>query len=313
MRVAITTALLLSLVSTGAFGKQANSTFKITQPTPAVIDNSSNEARYFAQLNPRPATVLAGQSNSAANSNQPGRIRTTQISNSPSTVPVAQSTVPGLHDQLTQPTESMSYYDPRRASMGIQTPVPASTPQHLNGNYHELPATQPQMVMPPQRDSRWAVEQRPETVAQYLAPAQSPVVFAQPTQQFEVQPPTFGNGNQPPQAFAPQPMTFNNGNQPASEFAAQPMTFNNGTSGVGVRNHSFFGIDRHNCCDEWAGFSNCGGLKANPGHLGLTWARDDDPCEAAGGCCQSNQECGQCSDCSSAKHNVFSKHYWKKQ
>ncbi len=312
MRVAITTALLLSLVSTEASGKQTNSTFKITQPAPALIDNSSNEARYFSPLNQRPATVLAGQSNTAANSNQPKSIRTTQISNGLSSVPSEQPAVPRLHDQLTQPTESMNYYDPRQASMGIQTRVPTSMPDHSYGGYHELRTAQHQMETPPQRDSRWVVNQSPETAVQYLAPTQTPVMLAQPTQQFAVQPPTFSNGNQSPQEFAAQPFTFNNANQPAQEFATQPMTFNNAKSSVGVRNHFFFGVDRTACCDEWAGFSNCGSLKANPGHLGLTWARDDDPCEPAARC-QSNHESCQCGDCSPAKHNVFSKHYWKKQ
>jgi len=49
-------------------------------------------------------------------------------------------------------------------------------------------------------------------------------------------------------------------------------------------NPTFFGVDRHTCCDEWEGFSNCGGLKANPGHLGIPWLRSKENCDSATGC-----------------------------
>ncbi len=50
-------------------------------------------------------------------------------------------------------------------------------------------------------------------------------------------------------------------------------------------NPTFFGIDRRTCCDEWAGFCNCsGGLKVNPGHLGIPWLRSKDNCDSATGC-----------------------------
>lgn len=53
-----------------------------------------------------------------------------------------------------------------------------------------------------------------------------------------------------------------------------------------------------NCCDEWAGLcrmknldyrTNCGGLKQNPGHLGMPWLRGCDNCE-------SNCGTGRCGD-----------------
>ena len=77
-----------------------------------------------------------------------------------------------------------------------------------------------------------------------------------------------------------------------------------------VRNVNFFGVDREACCDEWSGFCkmknltfgcNCGGIKANKGHLGLSWLRsryggeDCDYCN--GGCCEQNN----CNDCSQRK------------
>ena len=49
-----------------------------------------------------------------------------------------------------------------------------------------------------------------------------------------------------------------------------------------VKNVNFFGVDRNECCDEWAGLCNCkspkyrcncGGLKANKGHLGIPWLK----------------------------------------
>ena len=50
-------------------------------------------------------------------------------------------------------------------------------------------------------------------------------------------------------------------------------------------NPTFFGIDRRTCCDEWAGFCNCsGGLKVNPGHLGIPWLRSKGNCDSATGC-----------------------------
>ena len=65
-----------------------------------------------------------------------------------------------------------------------------------------------------------------------------------------------------------------------------------------VKNVSFFGVDRESCCDEWSGFCknrtlrygcNCGGLKANKGHLGLRWLKSrygGEGCDYCnGGCC----------------------------
>ncbi len=45
-----------------------------------------------------------------------------------------------------------------------------------------------------------------------------------------------------------------------------------------LRTHNLFG-DPDASCDEWANFSNCGGLKSNPGHLGRFWLRGGDQCE----------------------------------
>ena len=66
-----------------------------------------------------------------------------------------------------------------------------------------------------------------------------------------------------------------------------------------VKNRDFFGVDRDRCCDEWSKFanvkdlkykSNCGGLKANKGHLGISWLRSADNGEdcdyCQGGCCE---------------------------
>ena len=47
---------------------------------------------------------------------------------------------------------------------------------------------------------------------------------------------------------------------------------------------SFFGIDEDQCCDEWEGFSGCGGLKADPGHYGVKWLRGKDACERDKAC-----------------------------
>jgi hypothetical protein len=48
-----------------------------------------------------------------------------------------------------------------------------------------------------------------------------------------------------------------------------------------VGDANYFGVDRRSCCDEW-GFCNCnGGLKNNPGHLGIPWLRSrKDSCDA---------------------------------
>lgn len=48
-----------------------------------------------------------------------------------------------------------------------------------------------------------------------------------------------------------------------------------------VGDANFFGVDRRSCCDEWD-FCNCsGGLKNNPGHLGIPWLRNSkEPCDS---------------------------------
>ena len=50
------------------------------------------------------------------------------------------------------------------------------------------------------------------------------------------------------------------------------------------RNRNLFGVDRHQCCDEWANEGNCGGLKANPGHLGIPWLGSKDSCDITKSC-----------------------------
>jgi len=66
-----------------------------------------------------------------------------------------------------------------------------------------------------------------------------------------------------------------------------------------VKNVNFFGVDRNECCDEWSGLCackslkygcNCGGLKANKGHLGIPWLKSKFGAESCdycnGGCCE---------------------------
>lgn len=43
------------------------------------------------------------------------------------------------------------------------------------------------------------------------------------------------------------------------------------------------GFGACDCCDEWENFGACGGLKANPGHLGIPWLRSKDDCDQAQG------------------------------
>ena len=70
-----------------------------------------------------------------------------------------------------------------------------------------------------------------------------------------------------------------------------------------VKNQNLFG-DRKRCCDEWSGFCrmkelsygcNCGGLKSNRGHLGISWLRSRDAGEDCdycnGGCCEKTESC----------------------
>ena len=69
-------------------------------------------------------------------------------------------------------------------------------------------------------------------------------------------------------------------------------------------NPNVFGVDRRDSCDEWNGFGNCGGLKQNPGHLGLPWLGSKEACDQTiplrCGCrsCKSNGAC-QCEQCDS--------------
>ena len=76
-----------------------------------------------------------------------------------------------------------------------------------------------------------------------------------------------------------------------------------------VKNVNFFGVDREECCDEWAGLCkckspkyrcNCGGLKANKGHLGIFWLKSKyggDGCDFCnGGCCEKGCSGKACSE-----------------
>jgi len=68
-------------------------------------------------------------------------------------------------------------------------------------------------------------------------------------------------------------------------------------------NPNFFGVDRRTCCDEWANECNCsGGLKVNPGHLGIPWLRSKDSCDSPEPICKHcrSGRCGQagCQTCS---------------
>jgi hypothetical protein len=71
-----------------------------------------------------------------------------------------------------------------------------------------------------------------------------------------------------------------------------------------VKNVNFFGVDREACCDEWSRFCDCktpnygckcGGLKSNPGHLGIAWLRNKFGADA----CESCESCrsGRCQTC----------------
>ena len=80
-----------------------------------------------------------------------------------------------------------------------------------------------------------------------------------------------------------------------------------------VKNANFFGVDRDECCDEWAGMCKgkslkygcgCGGLKANKGHLGIPWLKrkyGGDGCDyCKGGCCEkgcNGKKCSAMKDC----------------
>jgi hypothetical protein len=66
---------------------------------------------------------------------------------------------------------------------------------------------------------------------------------------------------------------------------------------------NLFGMDPSESCDEWNGFCNykdldqvcgCGGLKVNPGHLGLKWLRSKDACDQTERCGdrRCNKSCG---------------------
>lgn len=63
-------------------------------------------------------------------------------------------------------------------------------------------------------------------------------------------------------------------------------------------------INEADVCDEWDGFSACGGLKAYPGHWGIRCLTGCDPCEAKPcdcHACRSKHGCkgkkGKCADC----------------
>ena len=68
---------------------------------------------------------------------------------------------------------------------------------------------------------------------------------------------------------------------------------------------SVFGIHKSQCCDEWEAFCpcktldygcNCGGLKANPGHLGLKWLGSNEPCDRTEPCGSGGRGIG-CNSC----------------
>ena len=68
-------------------------------------------------------------------------------------------------------------------------------------------------------------------------------------------------------------------------------------------NPNYFGVDRHTCCDEWASECNCsGGLKVNPGHLGIPWLGSKENCDSTEPVCKHcrSGRCGRrgCQSCS---------------
>ena len=86
-----------------------------------------------------------------------------------------------------------------------------------------------------------------------------------------------------------------------------------------VKNVNFFGVDRNQCCDEWAGLCdskspkyrcNCGGLKANKGHLGIPWLKrkyGGDGCDYCnGGRCEKKRHCKKKRHDNKGGHKKFS-------
>jgi hypothetical protein len=64
---------------------------------------------------------------------------------------------------------------------------------------------------------------------------------------------------------------------------------------VDRRGDALFGV---RACDEWNGVFGCCGWKAEPGHLGLSWLGNGDPCECLDDCCppRRNKVC-KCAKC----------------
>lgn len=93
------------------------------------------------------------------------------------------------------------------------------------------------------------------------------------------------------------------------ENPANFMPVNYHSRGINIpSSDGIFRVHSSDCCDEWADFCgckdldygcSCGGLKANPGHLGLKWLRSKDACDRTESC----RSCGKgCSGCGIKKH-----------
>ena len=78
--------------------------------------------------------------------------------------------------------------------------------------------------------------------------------------------------------------TFNNSRSVTQFLPANTYEFQTVVESPSSTRTNIFGIDEDQCCDEWANFAACGGLKTNPGHYGIPRLTGKDNCEAPGGC-----------------------------
>ncbi|QEG22299.1 hypothetical protein [Mariniblastus fucicola] len=139
------------------------------------------------------------------------------------------------------------------------------------------------------------VPQVPETINDVTRPLPSALDPAQPIVESETAPRQFEPVFRQDSSVQPERASLDHMrmSQPANSWDEKPSTIRNvgdhfsaGGEPFAFRgpggHPNFFGVDRHSCCDEWAGLCNCsGGLKNNPGHLGMPWVRSKENCDTA--------------------------------
>ena len=226
------------------------------------------------------ATVLLALFCSTSTAQQPGR--TFHISNP---LQQAASDVPNeLRYYFNSQTQQLPASNAPRKSPAVATSLSSTaTAQSLNSS--DLYATQPTFnvspALAPHIDQNTQPAQVSMPILQYVEPnSNQDSGSVQPLMEF------------PNNSRSQVPAHFTSyANQPNTQPTFAPPAYAESYAEYVEPRRYFFGVDPDTCCDEWDGFVDCGGLKANPGHLGRKWLASKDACDRTVRCNQKNGDC----------------------